>query len=138
MVQEGKMNALDTYLKANGGLERKVIVTLLPRQVTHVGMFESSTETVEFDRLRVWADPDLDESFKKIPGVMTVNHDKTAPVCYSISVDPRYNVQWVMAEIEAAAKLHEPKQSEPAPDPDSLYYPAGWRPGFISGDTTNT
>jgi hypothetical protein len=132
------MNAFDTYLKANGGLERKVIVTLLPRQVTHAGMFESSTETVEFDRLRVWADPDLDETFRGIPGVMTVNQDKTAHVCYAIAVDPRYSTKWVIAEIEAAAQLHEPKQPEPAPDPDSLYYPAEWGPTFMSGDTTNT
>jgi hypothetical protein len=69
---------------------------------------------------------------------MYIDQDKTAKVRYVVSVDPRYSTKWVIAEIEAAAQLHQPKQPQPDPNPDSLYYPAGWRPGFISGNTTNT
>jgi hypothetical protein len=133
------MNALDTYLKANGGLERKVIVTLLPRQYETEGPFGfTEHKTIDFDRLLVWADNGLLDTFKAIPGVMLASQDKDAGVRFIISVDPRYSTKWVIAEIEAAAQLYEPKQPEPAPDPDSLYYPAEWRPTYMSGNTTNT
>lgn len=132
------MNAFDTYLKANGGLERKVIVTVLPRQYEVDGIFGiPETKQIDFDRLLVWADRDLLDAFKAIPGVMHVSQDKDAGVRYIISLDPRYNTQWVVAEIEAAAQLHEPKP-DPDPLPDDMLLPGVWRSDFISGDTTNT
>ena len=131
------MNALDTYLKANGGLERKVIVTVLPRQYEVDGPFGfTEHKQIDFDRLLVWADKDLLDTFKAIPGVMCVSQDKDAGVRYILSLDPRYNTKWIMAEIEAAAQLHEPKP-DPAPLPDDMLLPGVWRPDFISGDTTN-
>jgi hypothetical protein len=140
------MNALDTYLKANGGLERKVIVTLAPREVDVEGPFGfNTTKTIEFDRLIVWADDGMLDTFKAISGVMYIDQDKTAKVRYVVSVDPRYSTKWVIAEIEAAAQLHEPKQLEPEPTTfaghhDAWGFPLGdsWKPTFRTDDTTNT
>jgi hypothetical protein len=135
MVQEINMNALDTYLKANGGLERKVIIELMSREFEQTGMFgHSEYTTLTFDRLRVWADGGMVEIFQAIPGVMRVQQDKAASVCYAVSIDPRYNTKWVMAEIEAVAQLHEPTQPEPAPDLEA----GEWTQSFLTSDTTNT
>lgn len=127
---------LSSYLKANGGMERKVIIRVLPRTIEHEGPFGFSSQELEFDRLIVWADDGLKDAFKDVPGIMLVSQDKDAKVRYIISVDPRYNLQWVMAEIEAAAQLHESKP-DPAPIPDDMYSPA-WIPNFTVDNGQNS
>lgn len=62
---------------------------------------------VDYDRLDVWANEGLTDNFSRIPGVMKVS-TQNIEVSYMIFVDPRYNLKWVMAEIEAVAKTEKP------------------------------
>lgn len=112
------------------GLEKPVLINVLPRTYeTDGGPFgDSVTRTVEFDRLIVWADRGYTDVFKNVPGVMSVTPDKSVGVRYIIYVDPRYNLKWVMAEIEAAAKIavpvQEPSNSEMLDERSDAIYSA--------------
>lgn len=64
---------------------------------------------VDYDRLDVWANKGLTASFEKIPGVFKAT-TQGIENSYMIFVDPRYNLKWVMAEVEAVAKTEQPKE----------------------------
>ena len=90
------------------GLEKEVIIRVLPRAEQKAPSIFSAGGATEydFDRLDVWANAGLQKNFERIPGV---------EVNYIIYVDPRYNLKWVVGEIEAIAKTEQPikkKQEE--------------------------
>jgi hypothetical protein len=115
------------------GLEKEVLISVLPRTIVEYdGMFgESHTRQVEFDRLVVWANRGFEDAFKKVPGVMTVSVDKMADVRYVVTVDPRYNLKWVMAEIEATAKTTRPRRRK-TPKQDELPGSSPFPPGLTA------
>jgi hypothetical protein len=93
------------------GLEREVIIAVLPKiEERAPSMFGGGgIYEYQYDRLGVWADRGYKTLFEKIPGVFKVENDDTGRR-YVVSVDPRYNLKWVMAEIEAVAKTKKPRQ----------------------------
>jgi hypothetical protein len=115
------------------GLEKEVLISVQPRTIVEYdGMFgEARTRQVEFDRLVVWANRGFEDAFKKVPGVMTVSVDKMADVRYIVTVDPRYNLKWVMAEIEAITKTTRPRRKK-TPKTDELPALSSFPPGLAS------
>jgi hypothetical protein len=112
-----------------GGMERRILIQLLSREYSVEGPFGfGEKHTAEFDRLVVWTDEGYKDAFERVSGVIAVSVDKTCGRRYIISVDPRYNTEWVMKEIEAAAKCEEP-QGVLAPSDSGYVYP-GWQVDF--------
>jgi hypothetical protein len=97
------------------GMNTEVIVTRLPRTYTRAasspfGFFNSSEReevTLEYERLAVWASKGMDKLFKKIPGVMQAQADDTG-FKIVICIDPRFDPEWVTAEVIAVAKTGKP------------------------------
>lgn len=52
----------------------------------------------------VWADAGMKEIILSVPGVLTA-YDHLYPNRYEVFVDPRYDREWVRAEIEARIKI---------------------------------
>lgn len=52
--------------------------------------------------LIVWADEGMKEVISNIPGIVHVNDYDT---CYFVDLDPRYDREWLWAEIEARIKI---------------------------------
>ena len=105
---------MDTTLFSNipslgTGRKQDVLVTLLPRSVTtHFG-----TNEFDFDRLLVWADARLNSLFAAIEGVAQVTTAEL-PTRYVLIIDPRYDVEFIMREVERVAVTSE-KSDTPAP-----------------------
>jgi hypothetical protein len=53
------------------------------------------------NEITVWADDGVKETIKNIPGVTNV-YTHISPTQYDVYLDPRYDKQFVKAEIEAA------------------------------------
>jgi hypothetical protein len=92
----------------NNGLEKDVIIKVLPRSET--GMF--GTSELEYDRLVIWTDKGYQKLFEKVPGILKVEIFETGHR-YGVCIDPRYNLKWVMAEIEAVVKTTAPEKPKP-------------------------
>jgi len=52
----------------------------------------------------VWADPGLEEVIKSVPGITNV-YNNCSPTEYTVFYDPRYDHEWLRAEIEAVIKI---------------------------------
>ena len=60
-------------------------------------------ESMNKSRLRVWADAGMKETIRSIEGITNVfNND--SPTNYLVSIDRRYDMEWVKREIEAVIK----------------------------------
>lgn len=59
----------------------------------------------EFIYLEVWADANMENVIKSVPGVVNV-YNITSEVEYHVFLDPRYDREWVKAEIEAQIKIN--------------------------------
>lgn len=88
-------------------MEKEIIITVLPRSSIEVGMFGTHVSEYQYERLSIWADKGYIENFKRIKGVLQAYNDDTE-YRYFIAVDPRYNLQWVIREIEAVVKTQKP------------------------------
>src|SRR5512138_2428989 len=95
------------------GLEREVIIKILPRaeQVPPSMFSAGGIAEYDYERLIVWANKGYDARFQEIHGVLKADSDNTGHK-YVIYVDPRYNLKWVMAEIEAVCKTEEPAREQ--------------------------
>ena len=104
------------------GRRRDVLITVLPRKDTSTNFMTGDVEhTYEFDRLRVWADAGLVQAFSKVEGVMqAVVPAPSVPVQYVLLVDPRYDTEWVIQEVEAVAKTYNPIIGMYDPSKDSF------------------
>ena len=93
------------------GLEKEVIIRVLSRVYQESpSMFgPGGIREYDFDRLDVWANEGLTDNFSRIPGVLKAS-TQNAETNYLVYVDPRYNLKWVMAEIEAVAKTEKPRK----------------------------
>ena len=90
------------------GKNKEIIITLYPRKLQSSGMFGTSEVLLDYDRLDVWADAGHLENLKKVPGVMSVSQGSVS-VNYGVYVDPRYDTQWVIKEIEAVVQIKPAK-----------------------------
>jgi hypothetical protein len=91
------------------GLEKEVIIKVLPKQYAETNIFGfGETRELDYERLDVWADKGLKTNFSAIRGVLRV--DDIGVSRYLIHIDPRYNLKWVIAEVEAVAKTEIPKK----------------------------
>jgi len=93
------------------GKNKEIIITLYPRKLQSSGMFGTSEVLLDYDRLDVWADAGHLENLKKVPGVMSVSQGSVS-VNYGVYVDPRYDTQWVMKEIEAVVQIKPAKNTK--------------------------
>jgi hypothetical protein len=91
------------------GRKQDVIVKLLPRSVTT----SFGTNEFDFDRLLVWADAQLNKAFATIDGVAQVANAEL-PTRYVLIIDPRYDITFVMAEVERVAVTSQ-RSDTPAP-----------------------
>lgn len=106
------------------GLEKEVIITVLPRveQIAPNIFSPGGLIELDYERLSVWADKGYQGRFSKIPGVLKIETGESGNK-YLIAVDPRYNLKWVMAEIEAVAKTEKPvKERKENLEPVGLLY----------------
>jgi len=55
--------------------------------------------------LSVWADKGMLGVIRNIPGVNSA-HNTFRDTNYSVYLDPRYDLEWIKAEIEAQIKIH--------------------------------
>jgi hypothetical protein len=90
------------------GKKQDFIITVLPRySYAQPSPFGGGEETVyNYDRLQVYAEHGYKELFKKIDGVFECREDDPTPM-YIVFCDPRYDVQWIIKEIEAVIKIGE-------------------------------
>ena len=65
------------------------------------------TELPRFGNATVYADPGMCEIIQKVKGVVDAFCDSPQDVMYSVFLDPRYDREWVKAEIEAAIRCAE-------------------------------
>lgn len=83
------------------GLEREKLLS-----ASYPGLRQSTAE-YDYERIVVWANKGFAGHFAKIPGVLTARIYETDNK-YLICIDPRYNLQWIMREIEATIKIKKP------------------------------
>ena len=97
------------------GRKSDILITILPRKDTTANFMMGETEhTYEFDRLRVWADAGLQTAFARVEGIMqVVVPAPSVPVQYVLLVDPRYDTEWVIKEVEAVAKTFKGTENKP-------------------------
>ena len=93
------------------GKKQELIITVLPRTSVGMSMFGASETTYEYDRICVWVEKGYLAKFKKIKGVFNVIEDSPEPR-YFIYVDPRFDTQWVVREIEGVVKTSKPSKSK--------------------------
>jgi hypothetical protein len=55
--------------------------------------------------IEVWADEGVEELIAEIEGITWVYHDPIVKTEYHVYIDPRYDVEWLMKEIEAKIKI---------------------------------
>lgn len=91
------------------GKKKEVIIKVLPRTQTSTGMFGTSEYTIEYDRLDIWADKGHLDTLKNTQGVMDSGVQGGNPIHYYVFVDPRYDTNWVVKEIEANLQIRKPK-----------------------------
>lgn len=96
---------MNSRLVPNGKL-REVIVTLLPKREATESPFGTYETEFDYDRLIIWIDHTLYDKLNKIGGISNIGMSNVAGR-FLISIDPRYKTEWVIAEIEALAKLEE-------------------------------
>ncbi len=89
------------------GMEKEIIITVLEKEFTQSGMFGVFTEEYKYERLGIWANKGYEENFRKVKGIINVEVDRTG-FQYIVSIDPRYNLKWVISEIEATVKTQKP------------------------------
>ena len=65
---------------------------------------DPATGIKEWYALEVWADAGNSDVIQSVPGVANVFSNLT-PTQYKVYLDPRYDREWVKAEIEAAIKI---------------------------------
>jgi hypothetical protein len=119
----------------DNGMERRVKIEKLAREHVEEGPFGDIRRTIEFDRLIVWAEPGLKDIFTRIKGVLLVSPDSSVGARYVVSIDPRYNTEWVMGEIEAVAIMNfDNPSSIPFPTIDAV--PDRWAPTFDSDSSS--
>lgn len=104
----------------------EVLIKLLPRvEQKAPDRFDAvlgvNTPDRGYDILLVWADNGLQGFFEQIPGVFEVNVNGGRR--YLIDVDPRYDTEWVMAEVEAVAvsQAKDPEPEKPITRPVTYY-----------------
>lgn len=88
---------------AKGGRVKDVIVRVLSRN--HDGPYGETVE-LDYDRLSVWADPELGPLMSQIEGVMLVAATDQVGNHYIVAIDPRYDTQYIMSEVQAVAEIH--------------------------------
>ncbi len=54
----------------------------------------------------VWADPGMEDIISSVPGVVNC-YNFIEPTQYQVSLDPRYDIEWVKQEIIARIKIGE-------------------------------
>jgi|WetSurSiteA1Bulk_404760.scaffolds.fasta_scaffold01558_12 hypothetical protein len=64
---------------------------------------DPATGMPKYFGLIVWADSGMKDVIKNIPGVHYVSDYST---CYHVGLDPRYNKEFLKAEIEAQIKIN--------------------------------
>lgn len=64
---------------------------------------DNDTGLPKFFGLIVWAEAGIKDILKNIPGIHWVHDFGT---CYFVDLDPRYNKEFLMAEIEAQVKIN--------------------------------
>lgn len=89
------------------GKKVEVIIKVLPRVVEGASMFGSYTQTREYDVLEVWAESGYKQRFLKIAGVFEVREGEPEPRYY-IFIDPRYETNFVVKEVEAVINIYKP------------------------------
>lgn len=95
------------------GKKQEVIIQLLPRiYESQPSIFNmGGVSYLDYDRLMVWCEHGYKSVLEKIEGVFQVKEDDPEPRYY-IFIDPRYDTQWVIKEVEGIVKTTEPKMVE--------------------------
>lgn len=97
---------------AGDGRKKECIIEKMPRTIKPEGQFPFGTVeeiALDYDRLKVWADRGMSGVFSMIPGVFMVNTMNEQLPQYTVFVDPRYDTDWVIKEIEAKVQIGVPK-----------------------------
>lgn len=66
------------------------------------------TDSTRFVGFIVWANGDVKDIILPVPGVACIITKPDNPNRYVVMLDPRYDPQWVGAEIEAQLRIHAP------------------------------
>jgi len=69
--------------------------------------YADNTGLQKFCNLTIWADPDMTDVIKNIPGVTNV-YTIHGPTEYTVYLDPRYDREYLKCEIEAQIKINLP------------------------------
>ena len=107
------------------GRKKEVIIRVLPRTSQTYGMIGSTETTLEYDRLDIWADAGHLDNIKKTTGVMDARIGGVS-VNYFVFVDPRYDTQWVIREIEAVVQTKPSKKSKQKKEPEEFTLTVDW------------
>jgi hypothetical protein len=113
----GVSNLQKDNIMFGNGRNKEIIIKLYPRTLASSGMFGTTEVTLEYDRLDIWCDAGHLENLKKVPGVMVANQG-SVPVNYGVYIDPRYDTQWVMKEIEAIVQIKPAKKTKKKEEPE--------------------
>lgn len=104
------MNYIDAI--TGDGKQKRCIIKLKPRYEEITTMFGLPERVeIEYDRLQVWCDVGYLKALRAVKGVMQVSQIENLPL-YMVLVDPRYDTQWVVREVEAAIETNEPNTEE--------------------------
>lgn len=125
---------IHTNADFGSGRRANVLTRIMPRDYFHPLQGEVS---LEYDRIEIWADAGLAESFRKIEGILHIGTDDLKSH-YVAFVDPRYDVEFVKREIEAVAIL--PKEETNSGREFKYIQGPGpiWNELFNPGTHTNT
>lgn len=73
---------------------------------------DQTTGADVFVGFRVWADKGLERIIDSVPGVHSVQSYRTF---YLVTLDPRYDREWLRAEIEAVILCYDPDEEKKLP-----------------------
>lgn len=112
MTDEGMTIHLNGSVERGSGQKFDVLIEFIEDEMPEdmFGLFRYMAESKSQHRAAkcwVWADAGMREVIGAVEGVVRVTSREDAR--YKVTIDPRYDAQFVAAEIEAAVKCYDPK-----------------------------